>query len=175
MIEDYPEPATKELSEAQRIYCMISKYTEGRAGLDIGCGGWKIIGSIGIDIRPGVADIVGDISQGLNNVFIKKRGRPKKYDYIFSSHLLEDFDEEKQREILNDWTNYLKPGGHLILYVPERGKYKGCNVAHKHEFTPHELRKLMIDSGFTITDFLVESIVNPLTGYSILAVGKKNE
>lgn len=177
MTKDYPAPAVNEPSEAQKIYCMISKYTEDRVGFDIGCGGWKIIGSTGIDVRPGAADIVGDVSKGLATLLSKdkKRGRPKRYDYIFSSHLLEDFDEQDQERILKDWINYLKPGGHLILYVPERGKYQGVNVAHKHEFTPHELRKLMMDSGLAIVDFFVESVANHLVGYSILAVGQKNE
>ena len=174
MIKDYPNPAENEASESQKIYCMISKYVDGKKGLDIGCGGWKMIGSTGIDIRPGAADIIGDITKGLRYVLGQKkgRGRLKKFDYIFSSHLLEDFEEPVQEWLIEDWVRHLKPGGHLILYVPERGKYLGVNQAHKHEFSPPELRELITIKGLTVVDFFIESIVRQ-GAYSIVAVGQK--
>lgn len=172
MIEDYPEPAQGETSESQKIYCMIARHVDGKKGLDLGCGGWKMIGSTGIDIRPGAADIIGDVTEGLGKLIKNGPGRKPRFDYIFSSHLLEDFDEEEQRKMVTDWVKYLKPGGHLILYVPERGKYLGCNIAHKHEFSPQELRALMVNRGLKIVDFFVESVSKP-ENYSIIAVGQK--
>lgn len=173
--QNYLETAIGEPAESQKIYCMISKYTEGKKGLDIGCGGWKVIDSIGIDIRPGAADIVGDITEGIEKLFTKTRKKTKLrggFDYIFSSHLLEDFEITQQMKLLHDWLNHLKPGGHLILYVPEKGMYKGCNQAHKHEFVKGELKTIFEKLGLEITDRFVESEAG-VGGYGILIAGKK--
>lgn len=172
--KDYTETAIGEPTESQKIYCMIRKYTEGKKGIDIGCGGWKIIDSIGIDIRPGVADIVDDITKGIQRIFIdakKKTKLRRGFDYIFSSHLLEDFAPVEQLRLLNDWINHLKTGGHLILYLPEKGVYKGCNVAHKHEFSNGEIETIFDSLGLSVSDRYYESEAE--TGYGILIAGKK--
>lgn len=173
---DYTQTAVGEPAESQKIYCMISKYTEGKKGLDIGCGGWKLMGSIGIDIRTGAADIIGDITQGIEKIFTKARKKTKLkggFDYIFSSHLLEDFDIEEQINLLKDWIAHLKPGGHIILYVPEAGVYKGCNQAHKHEFAKGELETIYKQLGLKVTDKYYESEAGT-KGYGILIAGKKS-
>lgn len=175
--QDYSETTIGEPAESQKIYCMINRYTDGKKGLDIGCGGWKIIGSIGIDIRPGVADVVGDITEGIEKLFTKARKKSKLrrgLDYVFSSHLLEDFDIQDQLKLLKDWIGHLKPGGHLILYVPEKGRYTGCNVAHKHEFVKGELEAMFEKLGLEMTDRYIESEAGA-GGYSILIVGRKTE
>lgn len=173
--ENYTETAIGEPSESQKIYCMIQKYIDGKKGIDIGCGGWKIIGSIGIDIRPGQADIIGDIKEGLESLFIKAKKKTmlkKGFDYIFSSHLLEDFSVPEQIKLLSDWIRYIKPRGCLILYVPEKGKYKGCNIAHKHEFSNGELESMFFDLGLKITGRFYESEAGA-NGYGILLIGQK--
>lgn len=172
-VKDYVEPAIGEPAESQKIYCMIRNYVDGREGLDIGCGGWKIIDSIGIDIRPGVADIVGDITKGLKSLLRKpgQKGKLKKYDYIFSSHLLEDFSKDDQIKLLEDWVSFLKVGGHLILYVPEKGAYKDCNLAHKREFAKGDLEEFFEMFNLKITDRYYESQAK--NGYSIIIVGEK--
>lgn len=173
--KDYTQTAIGEPAESQKIYCMINKYTENKKGLDIGCGGWKLIGSTGIDIRTGAADIIGDITQGIEILFAKARKKTKLkggFDYIFSSHLLEDFDVDEQIKLLKDWISHLKPGGHLILYVPEAGVYRGCNQAHKHEFSKGELETIYEQLGLEIADLFYESEAGA-NGYGILIVGKK--
>ncbi len=173
--KDYTEAAIGEPAESQKIFCMINKYTQGKKGLDIGCGGWKITGSVGIDIRPGAADIVDDATKGIETIFKKARKKTlirRGLDYIFSSHLLEDFDIQEQMMLLKDWISHLKVGGHLILYVPEKGQYKGCNQAHKHEFEKGELKAIFEKLGLELTDRFVESEAG-VNGYSILIAGKK--
>lgn len=61
-------------------------------------------------------------------------------DYVFSSHLIEDFDANQQRVILREWGRVVKPGGHLVILAPERHRWhealrKGQppNLAHKNE------------------------------------------
>ena len=172
MREDYIESTIGEPAESEKVYCMIERFVKDKKGLDIGCGGWKILGSKGIDIREGVADYVGDITQGLANVLQYKR--KIRFDYIFSSHLLEDFNEKEQYELLADWIEHIKPGGNLILYVPEAGAYKGYNQAHKREFKKGMIEEMFKNLGLELTDAWYESD-SPSGGYSILMVGKKPE
>lgn len=173
--DNYTQTAVGEPTESQKIYSMINKYTDGKKGIDVGCGGWKVLGSTGIDIRTGAADIIGDITQGLEKIFIKarrKRSLNKGFDYVFSSHLLEDFEIDKQMHLLQDWVKHIKPGGYLIIYVPEKGQYKGINQAHKHEFSNGELETMFTKLNLSIVDRYYDSEAG-VNGYGILLVGKK--
>jgi predicted SAM-dependent methyltransferase len=60
-------------------------------------------------------------------------------DYIYSSHLLEDFQETEI--VLREWLRVLKVGGKLIIFCPDEKRFrKHCketgqpyNKAHIHE------------------------------------------
>lgn len=45
-------------------------------------------------------------------------------DFVYSSHLLEDFPTADRPYLLYEWTRVLKPGGTLIVLVPERDLWK---------------------------------------------------
>lgn len=99
-------------------------------------------------------------------------------DFVFSSHLIEDFEDWEP--ILMEWVRVIKPGGHLIVAVPDKVRFaeaiaKGQppNCAHKHEshvgeLTEHATRigglKVVTD-GFT-------NCRGP-DDYNILFVGRK--
>lgn len=59
-------------------------------------------------------------------------------DYVYSSHLLEDFDDTET--VLREWLRVLKPGGNLIIFCPDEPAYRAhCertgqmyNEHHKH-------------------------------------------
>ena len=59
-------------------------------------------------------------------------------DFVYSSHLLEDFDDT--RSVLAEWLRVLKPSGRLIIFCPDEQVYREhCrrtgqtyNVHHKH-------------------------------------------
>ena len=60
-----------------------------------------------------------------------------KADYIFSSHMVEDLlSKEAIIECLNGWARLLKPGGHVVLLIPnmQAGLYptvaEGGNPSH---------------------------------------------
>jgi SAM-dependent methyltransferase len=61
-------------------------------------------------------------------------------EYVFSSHLIEDFTPHQQRDIIREWCRVIKPGGHLVIIAPEANRWAAAvaagqpaNMAHKHE------------------------------------------
>ena len=102
--------------EAAKARHHIVHWTRGK-GVEIGCGPHKVFPHfIGIDLAPGVGDIVldaGDLS-----IF----GR-EALDFVFSSqllHLAKDLPA-----MLREWWRVLKRGGHLVLYMPDPAPESG--------------------------------------------------
>ena len=108
--------------EAPKIRWEIVQYTRGR-GLDLGAGdakafphftsvdngdharfGFRQTQDIRVDTCE-VLDLFADLSM----------------DFIFSSHLLEHIDD--YAAALKEWWRVIKPGGHLVLYLPHRDLY----------------------------------------------------
>ncbi len=84
-------------------------YCQGR-GLDIGFGGDLLSPNCqGWDIGSGDAQSL----KGLPDTH---------FDFVYSSHCLEHVGDP--RLALLNWWRVLKPGGHLILYVPHRDLYE---------------------------------------------------
>lgn len=110
-------------SEAAKVRDMenVMRFVTGRI-CDVGAGGDKITpDAYAIDGRPlpGV-DCVQD------GLFITTQGP---FDTIFSSHFLEHV-VEPTGYIYNWWTN-LNVGGHLVLYLPQKGAYNSHeNIEH---------------------------------------------
>jgi len=120
------------------------EYTHG-IGLDLGCGHEKInpATAIGIDAGGNAANINIDLSKpDALKIFSDEY-----FDYVFSSHLLEDFYDTETA--LREWWRVIKPGGHLILYLPHKYFYPdfkddpGVNPNHKHNFIPTDIIKHM--------------------------------
>jgi len=64
-------------------------------------------------------------------------------DFVYSSHLIEDFTDWDQ--LLIEWLRVLKPEGHLVILAPDKDLWGGAlqrgqpaNRAHKHEAYPGE-------------------------------------
>jgi len=103
-------------------------YCRGR-GLDIGYGGDPVVPGVrGWDFEHGDAT--------------ELRGVPDSaYDFVHSSHLLEHVVDCERT--LERWWRAVRPGGHLLLYVPHRDLYEKrktlpsrFNEDHKHFFLP---------------------------------------
>ena len=77
-------------------------------------------------------------------------------DYVYSSHLLEDFDDTKG--VLAEWLRVLKPGGRLVVFCPDEQVYREhCkktgqtyNKEHKHaDFSLGKVQALLAELGNT--------------------------
>lgn len=96
-------------------------------GLDVGCGDDPVL--------PGVQRF--DKADGDANQLSRHVSR--RFDYVFASHVLEHMHEP--RAALREWLSVLKPGGHLIVIVPDEDLYEQghfpslFNDDHKHTFT----------------------------------------
>lgn len=108
-------------------------------GYDIGCNRpeWSFPGSTPIDI-------VFDDPWGAYNL------PDEPVDYIFSSHCLEHLPDWVKA--LDYWTDHIKPGGILFLYLPcYSQKYwrPWNNRKHLHVMQPEVIRDYMIDRNYT--------------------------
>ena len=120
-----PHEATKLYKRWERNE-ILNRYLSGRV-LDVGCGDSRIRDTaVGFDKQQGD----GQLLAGVPN---------ESYDTVFSSHFLEHIPNPLEG-LLNQW-RVLKPGGYLIIYVPDEDLYEqGCwpsqgNTDHKHTFT----------------------------------------
>lgn len=100
-------------------------------------------------------------------------------DFVASSHLLEDFAD--WGPILCEWSRVLKPGGYLIVSVPDHERFRAYvqrhlprdvdNRSHRRESFVGDLTSWLVPMGY---DMILDRMVNenPLE-YSIVAAGKK--
>lgn len=127
------------MNEAARHITRLLPYLQGN-GVDIGSGGWPIVPwAIQMEQSP-------DDFRRYNQREIPKEIQWKgvdifhlpimdgTLDFVFSSHLIEDFSREDWKRMFSDWWRVLKCGGHMVLLVPD---YERWNAQLKAGRTPN--------------------------------------
>jgi SAM-dependent methyltransferase len=125
-------------SETSKCRARLSQYCQG-CGVDLGPGGDPIHESaVRIDLaNPYSAagrmpvQLAGDASRlyWFNDGVL---------DFVFSSHLLEDFTDTKA--VLVEWLRVLKPGGNLVIFCPDEQIYrKHCRMTGQTYNTNHKI------------------------------------
>ncbi|OGV69567.1 MAG: hypothetical protein A2283_02055 [Lentisphaerae bacterium RIFOXYA12_FULL_48_11] len=80
--------------------------------------------------------------------------KDKSMDYVYSSHVLEDF--ENTRTVLDEWIRVLRVGGSLVLFLPDEQAYRNhCksqnkppNVHHVHlDFSLDLVKSILLKRG----------------------------
>ena len=129
--------------EVDSCRSVLSKWCTG-TGLDLGFGGSVIVPTaITIDRPEGQLGRPVLLNAHPTNIVGEADGlgwfTDNSLEYVFSSHLLEDFEDTGA--VLREWLRVIKPGGHLVLFLPDQKTYVDyCaknhslpNGAHKHD------------------------------------------
>jgi ADP-heptose:LPS heptosyltransferase len=158
------------MSETAKIRDKVVEYIKSiEHGIDIGCGPDKLYPtSVGFDkYKTMVVDIVGDARS--------LQFKDGEFDYVFSSHCLEDFIDKPS--VLREWCRTVKVGGKIALYLPHKDYYKGCNMDHYELFDSNYIKPLLEALGFTIElDYLDIGDYNGVKDdrYSFLVIATRN-
>ena len=112
------------MSETSLARTRLLPYCSGY-GLDLGFGGDKVQPSaIGVDLPVPYTHVGNDPVQLGGDARKLVWFRDDVLDYVYSSHLLEDFPPQQTRTIILEWLRVLKVGGRLVLYLPDEQIYR---------------------------------------------------
>jgi predicted SAM-dependent methyltransferase len=154
--KEYPQ--FQAIGNASQFAIPFAKYFCKGVGYDIGCmkKEWSFPGSTPIDLS-------------FDDPYHATNLPDEEVDYIFSSHCLEHIDNWV--EALFYWTNKIKSGGTLFLYLPHYDQEywrPWNNRKHLHVFTPQIIIDFMNDNGYN-NIFHSERDLN----HSFIVVGEK--
>jgi uncharacterized protein (TIGR02246 family) len=153
-------------SETSKARPRLSKFCQGN-GIDLGYGGDPIVPTVITMDLPRPYARLGDHPQNLagdardlywfrNNIL----------DYVYSSHLLEDFSSKETAAVLREWLRVIKVGGVLVLYGPDEQAYRahckktGQDYNPSHKIDDFGLRyvKRVLEQNFQGTYSIVHEI-----------------
>lgn len=120
--------ATFHKSESSKYLGLTVPYLCGN-GIDLGSGGWPVV-PWAIQIEQTAEEFTRynqrpppSTIEWLGTIF----DLPFKdgvLDWVYSSHLIEDFNQgEHWPKLFREWARVLKPGGLMILLVPEKERW----------------------------------------------------
>jgi len=117
-----------EENDPRPEFLAMSKYIVG-LGLDIGCGTNRLSPTVmTTDWYPHVdTDLIWNcVHEGGRHPY---PFRDNRFDFIFASHVLEDFAPDEIQFVFDEWLRMVKVGGYLIILVPdiEGGRYPGID------------------------------------------------
>lgn len=122
-------------SETSKCRARLAPFCAGY-GVDLGYGGDPIAShAIRVDL-PQPYTRLGDAPVQLGGAAeCLAWFRDDVLDFIYSSHLLEDFDDTQA--VLKEWLRVLRPGGRLILYCPDEQRFRAHCAATGQPYNPH--------------------------------------
>jgi predicted SAM-dependent methyltransferase len=145
------------MSETKNIKHLVSDFCVG-LGIDIGCGGDPVAPDVlRFDLKTPYTQENNYPAQ-----FILKE-KPILYyinnnslDYIYSSHLIEDFFYEELKVIIADWFRALKVSGKLILCAPDQKEY----IRHNEEVLGINRFDHRVNQAHKEQDFSIDTFIN---------------
>ena len=166
--------------EAGKFKYLAAPYTRG-LGIDVGCGPKKAFPKfIGVDNCVDTQlfgiPIAPDIKVESCETLPFDDGE---LDFVFSSHTLEHVTDFKRA--LAEWWRVVKPGGHLVLYLPHAELYPrigepGSNPDHKHDFLPSHITDAMAEvAEHTGMELLEDEVRDGGREYSFYQVYRKRD
>lgn len=171
------------MSESAKYRHLTQPYLSGN-GLDLGSGGTPVVPwAISMDLPTGEFLHYRSNQQPEHSIHLAGDARNLHWfrdgvlDFVYSSHLLEDFFEWEP--VLAEWARVIKPGGYLVILVPDKELWNEAirngqppNCAHTHESRPGELSEYITRlGGFEIIqDKLTELFPGD---YTVLFIARK--
>lgn len=112
-----------EETEKRPEFLLMRPHIKG-LGLEIGTGTNRLSATVlGIDNYNHVdADMVWDCmkeEKDGKHYYSPYPFKDERFDFVFSSHVLEDFAPHVIQIVFDEWLRLVKPGGYLILLVPD--------------------------------------------------------
>jgi SAM-dependent methyltransferase len=139
----------------------FTKYLSGKV-IDIGAGRDLVTPTAErFDLEDGDAD------------FITRYRQPQTYDAVHSSHCLEHMVDPVKA--LNEWWSLIKPGGYIVLVVPDEDLYEQgawpsrFNADHKHTF------RLNKKESWSPVSFDIYQLVSTLPRVKVLSAEIQDE
>lgn len=122
-------------SETSKCRARLAPFCTGY-GLDLGFGGDPIsAAAIRVDMPQPYTQLGQSPVQLGGDARDLRWFRDGTLDFIFSSHLLEDFEDTA--EVLREWLRVLRPGGRLVLFCPDEQRFRAYCRATGHPYNPH--------------------------------------
>jgi SAM-dependent methyltransferase len=131
-------------------------------GMNLGCGGnkceWEDLKILGVDLaEKGLRGVGGRKFQGseadiVGDATVMDFCESESQDFIVAQHLLEHLLDPLAA--LRLWFDRLKPGGLLLLTVPDQERVQAIllDCSHLHAFSPESLRNLVSAAGFHVLE-----------------------
>lgn len=169
----------RHASETSKHRDRLAPFCEGY-GLDVGFGGDPIQPSaIRMDLSEPYAHTGPDQPVQLGgDCRHLSRFRDGSLDYVYSSHVLEDFGEGETEGILREWSRVLRVGGRIVLLLPDQQRYLA--YCSRHGLEPnghHSIEHFSLDYirgvASRIGNLKVVEDIDPIDAYSFAVVLEK--
>ena len=171
-------------SETSRIRPIVLPYCTSK-GLDIGAVGgigfqnkWECgikEDSVVVDLHPTRPPSIVSDARKLASIV------DNEYNYVYSSHMLEDLLDSEITPTLNEWFRVLKNNGYLIIYCPVQRIYKRhCEITNQclnrdHKVEHFSLRYIKNKLKNTNYKYDIVNEIPIINNYSFLIVLKKRQ
>ncbi len=178
------DSSLEPMSEISKCRDLVVPYCVGR-GIDIGSQGDPVVpDAISFDLPVDeYAHYSGGQAGGLVTCRGDARALPFNYDefdWALSSHLLEDFPPEETLGIVKEWLRVVKPGGRLILVLPDEPIFRehclSTGQCYNHAHRNHVLTLGWFKENIVakLENVSIEFETFPVAIYSFVIVLKKS-
>lgn len=143
------------MSETSKHRAWFLPHTQGY-GIDLGYGGDPLVPHAICFDMPQPYTSVGSAPQHLGGDARKLPFKPSTLDWVYASHLIEDFTYTDQIVVVKEWLRVLKPGGRLLILAPDQQRFEahcaatgqGLNAAHKEaDYSRATFKKRVLKTG----------------------------
>ena len=127
------------VSETSKCRPSLAPFCKGD-GIDIGFGGDPIVpNAICMDLPARYASYQTHVQHLHGSADSLHWFRDGSLDWAYSSHVLEDFEDT--RKVLEEWLRIIKPGGVLVLFLPDEPMYRKHCHDHGRPPNPHHVHE----------------------------------